>query len=574
MKKKPKKSPGKSIKKFFKWLFVAILVLLAFLLFSFSKLLTFLPDAPSLTGFPFGAKNYLVLAQNPAELRPTGGFVTAYVLLQFRGGELENMELHDVYGAIDDHPYVNPPYPLGDLLAHENYSGHSFRDANVYGDFPSSAQELIKFFNITKPQVPIDGVLAINFSLFEDVIGVLGEVEYEGQSLNKQNLFERLEHEINNVDRHNIEQIYSRKQFLQPVFYATLKDALKSPLSWRDLSSLVKKALNNKDIQIYMKDASLQRKYTKKGWTGEWPKPDADTDFFALVESNLGGMKSNRYITRQVEHNVYISPGLAPDNINDHTFDFTAESKVKISHHGSDYIPISGDYTSFVRVYAPPAARLTDADKDTLEYDESGYKVFAKEVALKPGQSLDLSFKYALPRSVLRDGLYRLYVPKQASTNDLYSLTVHAPRGMGIQSESMISNENVAFFKDVLDGDKIFKLEILPDKLSPLVIFQKMTALDAATIHFNEAIKLSDTNQARFQLIDLNFNDPQTDAPNIKGYVIDPENPRVLNLSFEGLTEQPEERYKLRVSGIEDIYGNRVNPDPTEITLIQRNLSY
>ncbi len=573
--KKPKIRGGKKAK----WLLYAKRILLSlfivtvgavlFVVFSFSSLLTFLPDSFKLAGFPFQAKNYLLVAQNTGELRPTGGFASAFALVQFRSGKI-HVELHDVYGAVDDHAYVEPPYPYGDLLANENYTGHSFRDANVYADFPSSAEEFIKFFNINEPDIKIDGVVAINYDILEDIVAVLGEIEVEDKNLNAANIFENIEYELNNIDRHDIEQIYTRKQFLQPLLKALIKKTAFHPEKWGQISEVVYSSLYDKKIQLYFKDAKLEKKYRENGWAGAWPNP-TDADFFAVVDTNLGGMKSNRYIVREVSRALNVG-----DNA-ENSPQLTADVDVKISHLGADYAPLSGDYTGFIRFYTPDGSDFVgDIPAGMWKYFENGRAVFAQKINLKPGESTHVSFSYSLPEAVLStltNQNYNLYVPRQSSTNDFYSLIFKAPRGMSFTGNLKEIKENVAMFRENLGRDINISLALKPDTLPPLVIFQKILSLNSATIHFNESVK-SPINPDQFELIDLNFNNPTTDSPKIISVEVDKIDPRIVNLTIDGLTEQAEERYKLKLKGIEDSHGNVIDPNPSEITLIQRNLAW
>lgn len=530
-----------------------------------------MPDAFNFAGFPFQAKNYLLVAQNDGELRPTGGFASAFALVQFRSGTV-HIEMHDVYGAVDDHPFVEPPYPYGEFLANEGYTGHSFRDANVYADFPSSAEEFIKFFNINEPDIKIDGVATINYDILEDIVGVLGQIQVEDKTLTSENLFETIEYEVNNIDRHDIEQIYTRKQFLQPVLYALAKKTILHPEKWHEINEILYKALHDKKIQLYFKDEKLEQKYADKGWGGAWPQ-DKDSDFFAVVDTNLGGMKSNRYIVREVSRVLNFSEKEGTE------MQLSADVDVKISHLGSDYAPISGDYRGFIRFYTPEGCNFKGETPEGMwRYLENGRTVFAQKISLKPGDTTHVMFSYTLPDEVFKADGYQLNVPRQSSTNDFYSLVFRAPRGMGISSmedgkRHLETKENIAMFRQNLDSDLHLSLSLKPDVLPPLVIFQKMLSLGTATIHFNEDVK-APVDPAQLELVDLNFNNQQTDLPKITKVEIDPQDARILNLTIEGLTEQVEERYKLKLKDIEDIHGNKMTPNPTEITLIQRNLAW
>ncbi len=149
-------------------LFFAGLFLVWFFLGEFRFLMW---RAPSLTGFPFGTRTYIVLFQNNYELRPTGGFISEYAELTFSHGVYTGLTFHDVYGEIDDHNEVEAPLVMSTLLDNGDYSGETFRDANFDPDFRLSKDSLIEFYQLTHPDAEIDGVLAVDFHFLEEWVG-------------------------------------------------------------------------------------------------------------------------------------------------------------------------------------------------------------------------------------------------------------------------------------------------------------------------------------------------------------------------------------------------------------------
>ena len=70
-----------------------------------------------ITGFP-GARDYLIVFQNDAERRPSGGFITSFALLKFRFG-IPLFEFGNVYDPKLIQPGSKPPDPLvTDLAEH------------------------------------------------------------------------------------------------------------------------------------------------------------------------------------------------------------------------------------------------------------------------------------------------------------------------------------------------------------------------------------------------------------------------------------------------------------------------
>lgn len=76
----------------------------------------------------------LVLLQNNMELRPTGGFIGSYALLNFFQGKLVDFEVYDVYEA--DGQLRGHAEPPADLKQYLGEDGWYLRDANWSPLFP------------------------------------------------------------------------------------------------------------------------------------------------------------------------------------------------------------------------------------------------------------------------------------------------------------------------------------------------------------------------------------------------------------------------------------------------------
>ena len=97
-----------------------------------------------------GSKRYLVLAQDPAELRPTGGYIGTVSIVEFRDGDMTSHDFQDVFD-LDLQPglaYVAPPQALRDHLLGD--VPWLLADANWSPDFPTSAS---RRFGPTRPSL-------------------------------------------------------------------------------------------------------------------------------------------------------------------------------------------------------------------------------------------------------------------------------------------------------------------------------------------------------------------------------------------------------------------------------------
>lgn len=557
-----------------KLILVLVLITIVFGIFTFfyigsvlGDVRIFVPEFKRLTGFSDSQKTYLVIFQNNNEIRPSGGFITAYGIIKFDKGILQNIEINDVYVNTDGHAYVTPPYPLNEFLDKDNRKiSFSFRDANFYPSFPDSARSLERMFLLTNKDAKLDGIFAVNYSFLEDLLESIGEVEVDGQIFDKNSLFSKVEYSVNDIDKHNIEDLKNRKNILKDFANELLEKIKEHPALLKNLCDVTNESLNKKEIQLYFKDEKLESLALSKSWGGQWPT-STSIDFLAFNEANLGGFKSDRYMKRDVTYHLKVTKDSTPNK-----FKMTAKVDAKISHYGLDNVPISGNYEGYFRVYVPKNSKLIE-NKSALEKfqesDKGFFHVFEGMMKLKPGEEKEISYTYQLPSTLITDNKYSLYIPKQSGTeNDFYTVVIELPQGYSVKSDSFESRENLAVYKGTLDKDLSFDLEFNSDTSAPYVIYQNIDTLGQITVGFSENISQASASISNFKIIDTNEkNTGALDYPKVTSLTSDGKN---LKLFIEGMTVQNEERYSLVLSNIKDLDGNKISPDPRTVTLVQR----
>ena len=159
----------------------------------------------------------------------TGGFISSFGILTLKNGLPVSFNFEDVYGTVDDHGFVEPPAPMGKLLAHPTYKGYTFRDANFYPDFPKSVSEMERMLHLTLPFQRVDGVFAVDVTFIEKWLSKVGSVKINGEKLEPEHLVEQIENEVAGVDLHDLEALKNRKSILKTL---AVKLGLKSLRPW------------------------------------------------------------------------------------------------------------------------------------------------------------------------------------------------------------------------------------------------------------------------------------------------------------------------------------------------------
>lgn len=292
-------------------------------------------------------RRYLLLFQNNTELRPTGGFLGSYALIDVARGKLTNVEIpgggsYDLQGQLTE--YVRAPQPL-----HLVNPRWEFQDANWFPDFPSSAQKILWFYE--KAGGPtVDGVLAINASFFEKLLGIIGPVAMEryGKKLSSENFIVETQKA---VEFEYDKKVNKPKQFIADLFPKALEKMSTQSESAGALATLLIEALARRDIQIFLRNAAEQERIAPFGISGAMRQ--APRDYQMIVSASVGGGKSDATVHDDVVRRTVIR--------DDGTLE--AHLTVRRVHEGTRGDPFTGTRnSSYVRFYFPRGTTLLSAD--------------------------------------------------------------------------------------------------------------------------------------------------------------------------------------------------------------------
>ena len=247
-----------------------------------------------------GPRTYLVLAQNNAELLPTGGLISVYGTMTLREGRVEDMAFADAiaFGETwqeQTHEYVEPPAPLKHYLL-KDWSW-SLDLANWSPDFPTAARQAQFFFEKGGGR-PVDGVIAINVNTLQELLGVTGAVpvpEY-GVTVDEGNALELTE----TLTRSPLEPGGDRKAFVAFLAEEMLRRLmhLSSP-QWTPLLDTMGELRDEKNVLLYSFNPSLQTVVRDMRLDGALQDPPGD--YLMLVEASVNSTKLNIVINENVD---------------------------------------------------------------------------------------------------------------------------------------------------------------------------------------------------------------------------------------------------------------------------------
>lgn len=368
-----------------------------------------------------GSKRYLLIFQNNTELRPTGGFMGSFAEIKLRYGDIVEMSIPGG-GTYDLQGYMQTSYVAPEPLRLLN-ARWEFQDANWFADFPTSARNMIDFYK-TAGGPTVDGVIAINATYVSELLGLLGPVHMEDydRTIDQENfLFEA---------QRIVELEYDKEENQPKAFIGDLAPILLDrmlELSAEEYLNLLtngNKGLNERDVQLYFTDDTLQKTTIEQGWAGEIKQTDGD--YLMVVNTNLGGGKTDGVIAQDVD----VTVNVAEDGSITNTVKITKE------HHGIQGAIFTGvNNVDYLRVYTPKGSTLLHASGFTIPdgtlfeipdhdfetndllyyleesrevdpisftdiFEESGKTVFGNWIQTKPGSSSTVEFTYRLPFTI------------------------------------------------------------------------------------------------------------------------------------------------------------------------------
>ena len=558
-----------------------ILFVMLWFVSALGALRTFIPNTFQLIGWPGTDRTYLVLFQNNAELQPTGGRIKSYALVQFKNGFPSSITFEDAYD-----PLAEAVAPFTGLS--ENADPGVYFDLTSTPDFPELTIEILDRFYAKYPDTSINGVIAINFSVLEDIVKLYEPIRVDRYTLTHDNLFETLENAVSDIDRHNEEALAKRKDVINAFARVMTQKMILQFWRWRSLSEVMTRNLNQKEILVTFENESLTEKVRDFDWDGHFQPAQSgfNENFLAIRITNDDGMKSDRYITREVEYTIDLEKN-------------EAELEITLTHYGDYNPPLSGSYKGFLDVYLPKGATLEQNESPSVPveetapdaaleteptidatlnstpapsielFDEGNYVHLRDEIALVPGESQIFTYSFQLnPELLAQDSLSLLLIKQPGTDRDPYRVTFKAPMGQGLIGSEIEAHENVAFFEGSLTEDKTLELTLLPDQSGPRLFWHEMSGETSIELIFAEPVDVeSAQDPANYEVRDLNLVMLSvTDSPEIDFVTVEGGNVR---LYLKGVTVQDGEYYQVLMRNIQDLNGNYITPNPRTVTVVQ-----
>lgn len=364
-----------------------------------------------------GKKKYLILFQNDAEVRPTGGFITAYAHLTIDKGSIESGGSSDIY-KLDDTLTKRFPAPDPILKYLPNVYNLNIRDSNLSPDYLISMKQFENLYKFSSADQDIDGIIAIDTKFVLNMIKVLGSIEASGTKFTTDEVEEcACPQIIYQLEKYadepvNFEKGNDRKGILSVLMQQMITMIFNAPQSkWPQIISTTLSSFSQKHTLLYFKDASAQSAIEKVNFAGRMYAYDGD--YFYLNETNFGGAKSNLYIKQAIKQVITKSKnGQINKKI---TIEYKYPRRAdNCSLERKTGLCLAGVYRDWIRVYVPLGSNLIKSsglEQNFTAGEDLGKTVFEGFFTLRPEGSAKIELEYT--SSVKPADDYKLLIQKQ-----------------------------------------------------------------------------------------------------------------------------------------------------------------
>lgn len=363
---------------------------------------------PELLGEKEG-KKYLILFQNDAELRPTGGFLTYYAIFRVEEGDIKVETSTDIYNlddSISSHPAPSPIIKKYFPSVRQAF----IRDSNLSPDYMVSVEAFKDLYSRSSQEQEVDGIIAINTHFFVNIIRILGEVEASGLKFTADNdercdcpqVVYALENEISrpvNYIKTN------RKGLLGDLMFATLDKALKSSPRqyWGRLFQQFIVDANEKNILFALENPEAQKGIEALNWAGRVREFNGDYQY--VNDANFGGQKSNLFVEKTMTIDYMVDNDTVKKKVTIEYKNPKPHSDCNLERGG---LCLNATLRNYQRLLVPKGSVLSTSKGSQVKVatsEDLGKTVFDAFFTVNPQGKASMSYEYTLPFKLTDDTL-------------------------------------------------------------------------------------------------------------------------------------------------------------------------
>lgn len=383
----------------------------------------FITELPALLGENKEQK-YFIIFQNDKELRPGGGFITAYSIFDLDKGAITPEKSADIYPLDDSIPNKPAaPAPLVQYLRLTN-PVWNLRDSNISPDFITNMNTFKQMYAKSSEYEPVDGYVAIDTYVLTSTIKILdnsvtaGGITFTTDNDPRCDCPQAIYELENDISRPVNYLKTERKSLLGELLTSILQKSLQSSPKkyWPALFQSMLTLTQQKHIMFDLNDQQAQKGL--EGLNAAGQILPFNGDYLSIIDANFGGDKANLYINEAVENDYNVA--------SDGTISKTVTITYTNNHAPSDCslkdggLCLNSDYRDWLRFYVPQGSEIVSNTGSYVKlktYNELGKTVFEGYLVVHPLGKATYSITYKLPFKLQGGSSLPVLIQKQAGTD-------------------------------------------------------------------------------------------------------------------------------------------------------------
>ncbi len=420
--------------------------------------LEFMRGVPELVGSNDGPTEYLIILQNEAEMRASGGLLTAFGHMTIKNGEFDGeISFSDMWNLEN---YVS--YTLGIDTGNRNIYGQLYlmnqgcgssylraQDAGIYPDLFWTAEKFTEYYDLANASndelfPDYDHVIILNNAFAENLLSLIQPLEVEGYGeVTAESLFEFIKEE---TDDPALAFSPERKAIIEKISNAAKEKFVDLPLNEvPKIIRIIVDSINAKDIGFYSPENEMQEFFDKYSMSGRIIK-DFEGDYFHFNEAQNCSLKLNNFVRNEITQDIYIN--------DDGSIEKTVRANWEQPQIYEESLRLQYDpsgnftYRAWVRIFTPEDSDNFDSDGLVKSgflyyipydyYDEEMNKQVSENIIRfdhrrleeeDPIPKQDLTVSYELPEylNYEANGNYRMLIQKHPgkSWGEPYTINIH-----------------------------------------------------------------------------------------------------------------------------------------------------
>ena len=353
--------------------------------------------APQLLGYLY-PQQYLVVTQNSAEARGTGGILGALAIVEFDKGKLKVLQANSniIFPSERRTPIEMPE----EFVALYGNDPGIFQNSNLSPHFPYGAEIWMALWE-RKYGGSLDGVIAVDPTALSYILESTGPVRLEdGEVITSENVvYKTLSEAYKRFEDDNFE----RKEYLVRMMRAVFTKIEKQKFKRLEFAHQIERAILANRLLVYSRDVATQQKIAPTRLAGHMSL-DPNNEFRAVIK-NTDASKLDYYLDREVKIESLACQGVTLSRISvkvTHTLENGEGLPAYVltrADRGKPVDYVKGQHRFELFLYGPTFSSFSGGSRSGKGKlgglgVERNRPVLVTDIDLKPGQSEVISAEF------------------------------------------------------------------------------------------------------------------------------------------------------------------------------------